>query len=73
MGTLGTPEAAEQRIIWVRNTLELNRIAVSSSYVEEAGVPAGWQMLPEEVNASFDGAGDLLSPFRAAVEKAHAS
>jgi hypothetical protein len=73
LATLGTPDAADQHIIWVRNTLELNRIAVSSSYVKETGAPAGWQMLPEEFTASFDPAGDLLSPFQAAVEKAHAS
>ncbi len=73
LATLGTPDAAEQRIIWVRNTLELNRLAVSSSLVKEAGAPAGWQMLPEEFTLSFDPAGDLVSPFERAAGKAHAS
>ncbi|HKT10929.1 MAG TPA: lactate racemase domain-containing protein [Terriglobia bacterium] len=73
LATLGTPDVADQRIIWIRNTLELNRVAVSSSYVKEAGAPAGWQMLPEEPMASFDHADDLVSPFQPVVEEAHAS
>lgn len=71
--TIGTPEAAEQRIIWVRNTLELNRVAISSSFSKETGAPAGWQMTPEEFTAHFDEAGNLISPFEKAAGKAHAS
>ncbi|HET7214701.1 MAG TPA: lactate racemase domain-containing protein [Terriglobia bacterium] len=73
LATLGTPAVADQRIIWIRNTLELNRIAVSSSFMKEAGAPAGWQMLPEELTASFDHSEDLVSPFQPVVEEAHAS
>ena len=73
LAALGTPDAADQSIIWIRNTLELNRVAVCPSFVTEAGALAGWQMLPEEFTVSFDPAGDLMSPFQTAVEKAHAS
>jgi len=34
LATLGTPEVAEQRILWIRNTLELNRVAVSSQFAK---------------------------------------
>jgi Lactate racemase N-terminal domain len=73
LATLGTPDATDQRIIWIRNTQELNRIAVSSSLAKEPGAPAGWQMLPEEFALSFDHAGDLASPFERAAGKAHTS
>jgi Lactate racemase N-terminal domain len=73
LATLGTPDAAEQRIIWIRNTLELNRVAVSSPFAGEAGALAGWQMLPEEFTANFDAGGNLASPFERASGKAHGS
>jgi len=73
LATLGTPDAADQRIVWIRNTQELNRVAVSSSALKDAGAPAGWQMLPEEFTVSFDPAGNLVSPFERAAGKAHAS
>jgi Lactate racemase N-terminal domain len=73
LATLGTPDTAEQRIIWIRNTLELNCIAVSSAFAREAGALTGWQMLPEEFAVCFDDAGNLTSPFERASGKAHAS
>ena len=73
LATLGTPDVAEQRILWIRNTLELNRVAVSSAFAQEAGAPAGWQMLPEEFTARFDDASNVASPFEKAAGKAHAS
>ena len=73
LATLGTPKAAEQRIVWIRNTLELNRVAVSSVLALETGAPAGWQMLPEDLALRFDNAGDLVSPFERAAGKARAS
>ena len=73
LATAGTPEAADQRIIWIQNTLELNRVAVSSAFAGEASALAGWQMLPEEFTVRFDDAGNLASPFARVAGKAHAS
>ena len=73
LATLGTPDAAEQRILWIRNTLELNRVAVSASFAQESAGLAGWQTLPEEFTLAFDAEGNLASPFERASGKAHAS
>jgi Lactate racemase N-terminal domain len=73
LAILGTPDAAEQHIIWIRNTLELNRVAVSTPFAREAGELAGWQMLPEEVTVRFDAGDNLASPFERVSEKAQAS
>jgi Lactate racemase N-terminal domain len=73
LATIGGPEADEQRVIWIRNTLALNRVAVSSSFAQEAGALAGWQILPEEFSACFDGSGNLVSPFESSSAKAHTS
>lgn len=73
LATLGGPGEQEQRIVWIRNTLELNRVAVSSSFTHEAGALTGWRMLPEDFSLRFDNAGNLLSPFERATGKAHVS
>ncbi|TAM81038.1 MAG: DUF2088 domain-containing protein [Acidobacteria bacterium] len=73
LATLGGPDAVDQRIVWIRNTLELNRIALSSRLAQEAAALAGWEMLPENLPVCFDNAGNLVSPFERAAGKAHAS
>jgi hypothetical protein len=73
LATIGTPDATEQRIVWIQNTLELNRVAFSSALSLEANALTGWRMLPEDLSLRFDNAGDLISPFERAAGKAHAS
>ncbi len=59
LGALGSPEPAEQRVAWIRNTLDLDRIAVSELLANEAAALAGWQLLPERFTPGFDGRGDF--------------
>lgn len=71
LATLGGPGEQEQRIVWIRNTLELNRVAVSSSFTHEAGALTGWRMLPEDFFLRFDNTGNLVSPVERTAGKAH--
>lgn len=66
LGALGAPEPGVQRLLWVRNTLELERVAVSERLAREAGTPAGWRLRPEVDTARFDAAGNL-EPWASAV------
>ena len=61
LGALGSPEPAEQRVAWIRNTLNLNHIAISDSLARDAAALPGWRLLAEPFTPSFDGGGDLLS------------
>jgi len=59
LGSLGSPDLQEQRIAWIRNTLELDRLAVSACLAEEAAGLQGWRLVPEAWAAEFDPAGNL--------------
>ncbi len=61
LGALGSPEPAEQRVAWIRNTLNLNRIAVSELLARDAAALPGWRLLSEPFTPAFDGAGNLAS------------
>ncbi len=63
LGHLGTPAADEQRIVWIQDTLQLSRIAVSSRLADEATKLSGWRVSPEGSEPGFDAAGDLTSMF----------
>lgn len=58
----GSPVPGEQRIVWIRNTLALNRIAVSTSFAEQVASLAGWQLGKGECSLQFDNRGNLASP-----------
>jgi len=60
LGALGSPEPAEQRVAWIRNTLNLQRIAISELLARDAVALPGWQLLPEPFTPAFDVKGDLL-------------
>jgi hypothetical protein len=62
LGALGSPDPNEQRIIWIRNTLDLNRVAISAKLAKKAPELAGWRLSEEELTAEFDEGGDLDSP-----------
>jgi len=64
LGALGSPEPAEQRIAWIRNTLNLNRIAVSDLLAQDPVKLPGWRVRPAPYVPAFDALGNLVStPF----------
>jgi hypothetical protein len=62
LGHLGSPEPASQRIAWIRNTLSINRIAVSSCLKGQVDSPANWKLAEGPFSLEFDTAGNLRSP-----------
>jgi hypothetical protein len=63
LGHLGRPEPEEQRVVWIRNTLSLNRLLISAPLRHDAGKLAGWRLAPQEVRPQFDAEGNLPSVF----------
>lgn len=62
LGALGSPGEDEQRIIWIRNTLDLNRVAISSHLARKAQALDGWRLSSDELTAEFNADGDIASP-----------
>ena len=60
---LGSPTPDEQRCVWIRNTLGLDRIAISPALRAELTSPQNWRLAETPFAAEFDVAGDLISPF----------
>ena len=67
LGSLGSPEPHKQRLAWVRNTLDLGRVALSQPLAAEAASLQGWTLSAEAFEPEFDAGGNLLSmrPFAA--------
>jgi hypothetical protein len=63
LACLGSPDPGAQRCVWIRNTLSLNRIAISPHLREEIDSPQHWRLAESPFTAEFDAAGDLRSPF----------
>jgi hypothetical protein len=63
LGHLGSPDPGEQRCVWIRNTLSLERLAISPSLQAEIMSPQHWRLAEPPFAAEFDAAGDLRSPF----------
>jgi Lactate racemase N-terminal domain len=61
LGALGSPGEGEQRIVWIRNTLDLNRVAVSPALAREAERLSGWRLSERERLTEFGAEGDLES------------
>jgi len=59
LGALGSPEPAEQRVAWIRNTLNLDRIAISERLAREIDDLPGWRLLPEPIDSAFGETGDF--------------
>jgi hypothetical protein len=62
LGHMGSPEPATQRIAWIRNTLNMNRIAVSAGIKDQMHSPENWRLAEGPFSPDFDAAGDLRSP-----------
>ncbi len=62
LGALGSPEPSEQRLVWIRNTLNLERLAISESLAREATGLRQWRLEPETRLISFDAEGNMASP-----------
>ncbi len=62
LGHLGRPEPTEQRVVWIRNTLSLNRLAVSASLAREAAQFSGWRLAAAAHVPQFDSEGNIASP-----------
>jgi len=58
--SLGSPDPAEQRIAWIRNTLDLERIAVSESLAPEVSRLRGWRLSEDTFIPQFDAQGDIV-------------
>jgi hypothetical protein len=63
LGHLGSPDPVAQRCVWIRNTLSLNRMAISPLLRDEIDSPHHWRLAENPFSAEFDAAGDLCSPF----------
>jgi hypothetical protein len=64
LGYLGSPPPQRQRAVWIRNTLELDRIACSQALVAEASKLEGWRLEANPLLAQFDGGNNTCSPFQ---------
>lgn len=62
LGHLGRPDPAEQRVVWIRNTLNLNRLAISAPLALEAAQLSGWRLASEGFVPQFDSEGNIASP-----------
>ena len=69
LGALGAPAPEEQRVTWIRNTLNLGRVAISERLARqiEPKAPAnittnlnGWRLTPDTYSPRFDAAGNLM-------------
>lgn len=65
LGILGSPAREEQRVVWIRNTVALDRIRVTSALAAEAraaksGPLADWRVAPEPREVELDAEGNLL-------------
>ncbi len=63
LGHLGNPDPASQRCVWIQNTLNLNRFAISPLLRNEIDTPQNWRLSESQFSATFDNSGDLRSPF----------
>lgn len=60
LGSIGAPAPQAQRVAWVRNTLDLGRIALSEPLAGETADLPGWSLSPERFEPRFDADGNLL-------------
>jgi hypothetical protein len=59
LGALGSPDPEKQRVVWIRNTLELSRLAISEALAGEARTLSGWQLSPRFRELEFNPEDDI--------------
>ncbi|HET7215063.1 MAG TPA: DUF362 domain-containing protein [Terriglobia bacterium] len=64
LGYLGSPGPEQQRSVWIRNTVSLDRIACSQALAAEASKLDGWHLEPEPLIPQFDREGNVCSPLQ---------
>jgi len=60
-GHLGWPGPEEQKVVWIRNTMALNRLLASSALAREAEKLPGWRVSPRPKAPAYDAEGNLAS------------
>ena len=63
LASLSAPTPAEQRLVWIPSTQHLSRIAISESLAQESSILHGWRLVRVGFEPTFDGEGNLVSPF----------
>jgi hypothetical protein len=63
LGHLGSPEPSVQQVVWIRNTLSLDRIAISAPLARAATALKLWRLSEGVHPADFDPAGNLKPLF----------
>ncbi len=67
LATCGKIDTSECTVAWIRNTLQLSRLLVSENLLPGLAANPAIQVLGPPAALPFDSAGDLISPFEAAV------
>jgi hypothetical protein len=61
LGALGSPGPKEQRVVWIRNTLDMGRLAISETLAHEGSALTGWQLSPRACELQLDSGGNIIS------------
>ena len=64
LGYLGSPGPEQQRSVWIRNTVSLDRIACSQALTAQASKMDGWRLEPEPLVPQFDRDANVCSPLQ---------
>jgi hypothetical protein len=64
LGYLGSPAPEQQRIVWIRSTINLAHIGCSQVLASEVSKLDGWHLEPEPLAPCFDADGNICSPFQ---------
>jgi hypothetical protein len=63
--TIGLTEACDAKVLWIKNTLELEEVECSAAYLQEAASREDLQLLSDVRELRFDAMNDLISPLAA--------
>ena len=67
LATCGRIDTADCTVAWIRNTLQLSRLLVSENLLPELAGNTAVRVVGQPADLPFDAAGDLVSPFDAAI------
>jgi hypothetical protein len=60
LNNVGYIEPQNAKVVWIKNTLEIQRIAVSEALAEQVREQKGLKIIQEDLTMQFDPTGDLL-------------